>query len=68
VQVNTYMMEILSNLKKMHKVLHISMEIKQLEVIFKEAFRLLIVEIENFFSKINTDSKFAKVRVRVDLT
>ena len=43
------------------------METGQLEVIFKEAFRLLVVEIENFFSGINTDSKFAKTRVRVDL-
>ena len=68
VQVNDYMLQILSNLQKMHKVLAVSMETKQLEVIFKEAFRLLIVEIENFFNGINTDSKFAKVRVRVDLT
>ena len=68
VQVNEYMLQILSNLQKMHKVLSVSMEAKQFEVIFKEAFRLLIVEIENFFAGINTDSKFAKVRVRVDLT
>lgn len=52
----------------MHKVLYVSMETKQFEVIFTEAFRLLILEIENFFARINTDSKFAKVRVRVDLT
>lgn len=44
------------------------METGQLEVIFKEAFRSLIVEIENFFSGINTDSKFAKTRARLDLT
>ena len=65
---NNYMLEILSNLQKMHKVLSVTMEVGQLEVIFKEAFRLLVVEIENFFSGINTDSKFAKVRAKVDLT
>ena len=52
----------------MHKVLSTNMETGQLEVIFKEAFRSLIVEIENFFSGINTDSKFAKTRARLDLT
>ena len=44
------------------------METGQLEVIFKEAFRTLVVEIETFFSGINTDSKFAKTRARLDLT
>ncbi len=68
VPVNAYMVEILSNLQKMHKVLSATMETGQLEVIFKEAFRLLVVEIENFFSGINTDSKFAKTRARLDLT
>lgn len=67
-QVNAYMLEILNNLSKMHKVLSTNMETGQLEVIFKEAFRSLIVEIENFFSGINTDSKFAKTRARLDLT
>lgn len=62
------MLEILNNLSKMHKVLSTNMETGQLEVIFKEAFRSLIVEIENFFSGINTDSKFAKTRARLDLT
>ena len=44
------------------------METGQLEVIFKEAFRLLVVEIESFCSQINTESKFAKTRARLDLT
>mmetsp|Transcript_19182 Transcript_19182/g.25985 ORF Transcript_19182/g.25985 Transcript_19182/m.25985 type:complete len:98 (-) Transcript_19182:288-581(-) len=68
VQVNAYMLEILSTLQKMHKVLAVSMETQQLEKIFREAFRLLVVEIENFFAGIKTDSKFSKVRIRVDLT
>ena len=68
VQVNQYMLDILNNLAKMHKVLSTTMETGQLEVIFKEAFRLLVVEIENFFQNINTDSKFAKTRARLDLT
>ena len=68
VQVNQYMLEILNNLTKMHKVLSTTMEIVQLEVIFKEAFRLLVVEIEGFFAQINTESKFAKTRARLDLT
>lgn len=67
VQANAYMLQILDNLSKMHKVLSVSMEVGQLEVIFKEAFRVLVVEIENFFTKINTDSKFAKARARADL-
>lgn len=61
------MLAILDNLTKMHKVLSMTMEVDQLEVIFKEAFLVLATEIETFFSKINTDSKFAKVRARVDL-
>ena len=44
------------------------METGQLEVIFREAFRLLVVEIEGFFQRINTESKFAKTRARLDLT
>ena len=67
VQVGQYMLDILNNLTKMHKVLTSTMETGQLEVIFKEAFRLLVEEIEKFFVGINTDSKFAKTRVRVDL-
>ena len=50
VQVNQYMLDILNNLSKMHKVLSTTMETGQLEVIFKEAFRLLVVEIEGFFT------------------
>lgn len=68
VQVNPYMLDILSSLQKMHKVLATSMETQQLQNIFKEAFRVLVVEIENFFAGIKTDSKFSKVRIRVDLT
>ena len=49
VQVNQYMLDILNNLTKMHKVLSANMETGQLEVIFKEAFRTLITEIEAFF-------------------
>ena len=67
-QVNQYMLEILNNLSKMHKVLSTTMETGQLEVIFKEAFRLLVVEIEGFFLSINTEGKFAKTRARLDLT
>ena len=68
-QVNQYMLDILNNLTKMHKVLSVNMETGQLEVIFKEAFRTLITEIEAFFSRINTESsKFAKTRARLDLT
>lgn len=52
----------------MHKVLSTTMETGQLEVIFKEAFRLLVVEIEGFFLSINTEGKFAKTRARLDLT
>ena len=68
VQVNQYMLDILNNLSKMHKVLSTTMETGQLETIFKEAFRLLVVEIEGYFSGINTESKFAKTRARLDLT
>ena len=68
VQVNQYMLDILTNLTKMHKVLSTTMETGQLETIFKEAFRLLVVEIEGYFATINTDSKFAKMRARLDLT
>ena len=68
VKVNQYMLDILSIVEKMHKVLNTTMEIGQLEVIFKEAFRLLVVDIEGFFAQINTDSKFAKTRARLDLT
>ena len=50
VGVNQYMLDILNNLSKMHKVLSTTMETGQLEVIFKEAFRLLVVEIEGFFT------------------
>lgn len=66
--VNKYMLDILNNLTKMHKVLSATMETGQLEVIFREAFRLLVVEIEGFFATINTESKFAKTRARLDLT
>jgi len=68
IKVSNYMLEILSNLQKMHKVLSGTMETGQLEVIFKEAFRLLVVEIEAFFTTISTDSKFAKTRARLDIT
>ena len=43
------MLDILSSLQKMHKVLGATMETGQSEVIFREAFRLLVVEIEGFF-------------------
>lgn len=62
------MLDILNNLTKMHKVLSTTMETGQLEHIFKEAFRVLVLEIEGYFSGINTDSKFAKTRARLDLT
>lgn len=52
----------------MHKVLAGVMETGQLEVIFKEAFRLLVEETETFITGINMESKFAKARARVDLT
>lgn len=67
-QVNRYMISILDSLQKMHKVLAGVMETGQLEVLFKEAFRLLVEETEQFISMINMESKFAKARVRVDLT
>ena len=52
----------------MHRVLSSTMETGQLEVIFKEVFRQLTVDIETIFTQINTDTKFAKTRARIDLT
>jgi len=51
----------------MHKVLCATLEAGQLEQIFKEAFRTLVDEIDQFFSQIETETKFAKMRVRMDL-
>ena len=43
-------------------------EISHVEAVFKQIFRQLVQEIDKFYTTINTDSKFAKKRVRVDLT
>lgn len=64
---NPYMLNILKSLNKMHKVLYATLEAGQLEQIFKEAFRLLVNEIDEFFADIETETKFAKLRVRIDL-
>ena len=62
------MLNILKSLNKMHKVLYATLEAGQLENIFKEAFRLLVQEIDEFFSAIETENtKFAKLRVKIDL-
>ena len=64
---NKFMVDILQALQKMHKVLSSVMETRQLEQLFKEALRQLLVQVEAFFSQISTESKFAKARVKVDL-
>lgn len=66
--VSQYMQDILNTVIKMHRVLSSTMETGQLEVIFKEVFRQLTVDIETIFTQINTDTKFAKTRARIDLT
>ena len=63
------MQDILNTVTKMHRVLSATMETGQLEVIFKEVFRQLMVDIETLFTQINTNNtKFAKTRARIDLT
>jgi len=49
VSANTYMFNIIKSLNKMHKVLCATLEAGQLEQIFKEAFRTLVDEIDQFF-------------------
>ena len=51
----------------MHKVLYSTLEAGQLENIFKEALRNLVKEIDEFLANIETETKFAKIRVRIDL-
>ena len=51
----------------MHKVLYSTLEQGQLENIFKESLRNLVKEIDEFLANIETETKFAKIRVRIDL-
>ena len=64
---NAYILNIIRNLMKIYQVLNQTLETSRMSIIFKETFRLLSNEIETFTSKINTESKYAKTRLRVDL-
>ncbi len=53
---------------RLYTVVKENCEISHVEAVFKQIFRQLVQEIDKFYATINTDSKFAKKRVRVDLT
>ena len=67
VKPNNYIFNIIRNLQKIYQVLSQTLETSRMGQIFKETFRLLANEIETFSNKINTDSKYSKIRLRVDL-
>ena len=52
---------------RLHAVVKDNLEQSHVEAVFRQIFRQLVVEIEKFYTTINTESKFAKKRVRVDL-
>jgi hypothetical protein len=52
---------------RLHAVVKENLESSHVEAVFKQILRQLVVEIEKFYLGINTDSKFAKKKVRVDL-
>ena len=54
-------------MRRMHSVLTQNLEASHIEQVFRETFRQLVQEIDKFYSAINTESKFAKKRVRVDI-
>ena len=65
---SAYILAILENMNKMYKALSVTLEQSHFEQLFKEAFRQLANEIDSFFQQISTESKYAKMRARIDLT
>ena len=68
VEPNAFVLELVRSMLRLHTVVKENCEISHVEAVFKQIFRQLVQEIDKFYTTINTDSKFAKKRVRVDLT
>lgn len=65
---NPFVLELVRSMIRLHTVVKENCEISHVEAVFKQIFRQLVQEIDKFYATINTDSKIAKKRVRVDLT
>ena len=67
VEAHAFILEIRHNMLRLHSVIKENLEQSHVEAVFRQIFTQLVSEIEKFYQGINTDSKFAKKRVRVDL-
>ena len=52
---------------RLYNVMKENLEPSHVEAVFKQLLTQLAVQIEKFYTGINTESKFAKKKVRVDL-
>ena len=68
VEPHAFVLEIMRSMLRLHTVVKENLEISHVEAVFKQTFRQLVQEIDKFYQTIQTESKFAKKRVRVDLT
>jgi uncharacterized membrane protein YccC len=67
VEAHAFILEVRHAMLRLHAVVKENLEASHVEAVFRMIFTQLVAEIEKFYATINTESKFAKKRVRVDL-
>ncbi len=61
------MLNIVKNVNNMHKILSSTLPKESVEIIFRDIFRDLTKNFEEFYGKLNLQTKYGKKRIKVDL-
>ena len=64
---HNFILETQNSMLRLYNVMRENLEASYVEAVFKQLLGQLAGEVEKFYGAINTESKFAKKRVRVDL-
>ncbi|CDW75065.1 UNKNOWN [Stylonychia lemnae] len=67
VAVNPYIQSISKDVTNMHKVLSGVLPKHSIEIIFGQIFRFLMKTFDDFYASVNTQTKYGKSRIKVDL-
>eukprot|EP00347_Sterkiella_histriomuscorum_P013600 403364097 len=67
VGVNSYMLNIVKDIQQIHKIFTNLLPKQSIDIIFGEIFRFLIKTFDDYYNSINTQTKYGKKRVKVDL-